>query len=271
MPRTRHRLSTCFAAVVLLALPLTLAAPARAGLDADPTIVGGSPATTSQYPWVVSIQNDLIGGGTDGHLCGGTLVASTKVVTAAHCVVGIQPALTHVVAGRTDLRTTDGVEANVLTIVRHPLYNEALNSYDVAVITLDRAITYQTLPWATAADSDIYAAGTMAKILGWGLVKEDGDASPTLLQADVPTTSDAYCSTAYGVSYDPTTMVCAGYPQGGVDTCQGDSGGPFVIDGKLAGITSWGEGCAQPRKPGVYTRVSAVADFIDAGVNTSVP
>jgi len=263
MTRIRH-LSAGFAAVVLLALGL--AAPAQAGPSPDPSIVGGTGATTSQYPWVVSIQNDLIGGGTDGHICGGTLVAPTKVVTAAHCVVGIQPLLTHVVAGRTDLRTTAGVEANVLTIVRHPLYNEALNSYDVAVITLDKAINYQTLPWATAADSGIYGTGTMAKILGWGLTKDGGDASPTLLQADVPTTSDAYCTGAYGTSYDKTTMVCAGYPQGGVDTCQGDSGGPFVINGKLAGITSWGEGCAQPGKPGVYTRVSAVADFIAAQV-----
>ncbi len=83
-----------------------------------------------------------------------------------------------------------------------------------------------------------------------------------LQKATVPIVSDAKCAAAYGTSFDAATMVCAGYDQGGTDTCQGDSGGPLVVAGKLAGITSWGEGCARPGKYGVYTRVSAVSSFI---------
>ena len=72
----------------------------------------------------------------------------------------------------------------------------------------------------------------------------------TLQQAQVPVTTDAYCAGAYS-DFDPQTMLCAGFPQGGVDTCQGDSGGPmFGRDAagtlKVVGATSFGEGCARP-------------------------
>ena len=81
-----------------------------------------------------------------------------------------------------------------------------------------------------------------------------------LQKADVPITTDAYCGGAYS-SFDADTMVCAGFPQGGVDTCQGDSGGPMygrTSTGALrvVGSTSFGEGCARPNKPGVYARVA---------------
>jgi secreted trypsin-like serine protease len=89
-------------------------------------------------------------------------------------------------------------------------------------------------------------------------------------QAEVPITTDAYCASAYptGLSeiandgqFDPATMLCAGYPQGGTDTCQGDSGGPLLApetDGtfRLVGATSFGSGCAQAGHPGVYARLA---------------
>jgi trypsin len=255
----------------MLALATPVATAADDG-DVAPQIVGGSPASTSTYPWMVSLQNPLLGGGEGGHFCGGTLVAPTKIVTAGHCVPLIVPGLTTVVAGRDDLRTTAGKSQPVVSVLRHPAYNEALNRYDVAVITVAGSLGTQTLPWATPSDAGIYAPGTSALILGWGLTKEEGDASPILLKATVPTVSDADCTEAYATSYDPASMVCAGYPQGGTDTCQGDSGGPFVINGKLAGITSWGEGCARPGKYGVYTRVSdsLVSDFIALAVGLPV-
>jgi secreted trypsin-like serine protease len=77
----------------------------------------------------------------------------------------------------------------------------------------------------------------------------------------VPVVGGAGCRTGYP-EYSPSSMLCAGYPEGGIDACKGDSGGPLVVDGGLIGIVSYGEGCAKPGKPGVYTRVSTYADEI---------
>jgi secreted trypsin-like serine protease len=98
-------------------------------------------------------------------------------------------------------------------------------------------------------------------VLGWGRVAEGGPPSRYLMAATVPVVADADCATAY-TRFSADSMVCAGYPQGGVDTCQGDSGGPMIAAGLLVGIASWGDGCARPGKPGVYTRVARYADLI---------
>jgi hypothetical protein len=101
--------------------------------------------------------------------------------------------------------------------------------------------------------------GTLETIVGFGATSEGGDTVDTLQGAQVPITTDAYCANAYS-DFDAATMLCAGFPEGGVDTCQGDSGGPmFGRDAggalKVVGATSFGEGCARPGKPGVYARV----------------
>ena len=112
---------------------------------------------------------------------------------------------------------------------------------------------------AGAAEGGLWAPSTMETIAGWGTTSEGGSAPSVLQEAQVPITTDDYCSGAYD-DFESTTMVCAGYPQGGVDTCQGDSGGPMfgrATTGELrvVGATSFGEGCARAGKPGVYARV----------------
>jgi len=260
MAGSLRRLSAVMVLVAALvgagSLSVASAVPPVGG-SVSPDVVGGSPATTQQYPWVVALTT------TSGfQYCGGTLVAPNKVVTAAHCTTGDSPSAVRVVAGRTDLRTSDGVVAGVTNIWIHPRFRQVTRGYDVSVLTLDRNLSLQTMALASSADSALYAAGTQATILGWGNTTEGGSASPVLMQATVPVVSDADCKTAYR-KYDPTAMVCAGYPQGGVDTCQGDSGGPMVAGSRLIGITSWGTGCARPALPGVYVRVASYhADLI---------
>jgi secreted trypsin-like serine protease len=263
MAETLRRLRavfSLFAAAALLPLAVvSLAAPAQAQPaqaqaqpdgDVGTQIVGGTRASIATYPYTVYLATS-----TGRQYCGGTLVRPNKVVTAAHCTYGDSASAVRVVAGREDKQSTAGVVARVTRIWISPSFNPNTLVGDVSVLTLDRNLTYRTLPIATSSDSALYAAGTSARILGWGTTCSGCSASRYLLTATVPLTSNTYCSGAYGSEFVASAMVCAGYTQGGVDTCQGDSGGPLVAGGKLIGITSWGYGCAEPGNPGVYTRV----------------
>jgi PKD repeat protein len=144
-------------------------------------------------------------------------------------------------------------------------YSDITVQNDVAMLKLGRPAPYQPLRVIGTNESSSWAAGTLARIIGWGTTSDRGPVSDVLLKADVPLVADSACSSAYGLHIppmDPNTMVCAG--DGIHDTCQGDSGGPLMVrDGGgnwvLAGITSWGEGCASPDFPGVYTRLGAPA------------
>jgi secreted trypsin-like serine protease len=134
------------------------------------------------------------------------------------------------------------------------------SGYDISLLRLSRASTKTPVKVAGASERALWNPGVLETIAGWGVTQENGDAPTTLQEANVPITDDATCGKAYG-DFDAKTMVCAGYPQGGVDTCQGDSGGPLfghAADGSLrvVGATSFGNGCAQPGYPGVYSRVA---------------
>lgn len=228
--------------------------------DVQPMIVGGEPTTTQENPFVVRLTT-----ATGSGFCGGTLASPTKVVTAAHCTDGQTAGEIRVVSGRTTMSGNEGTVSMVTDIWVHPDYRSVTTGSDVSVLTLAAPVSEAPIELAQAGDAG-YTAGTEATILGWGRTSEGGSQSDTLLKATVPVTTDEYCKTAYG-QYDAASMVCAGYEQGGTDTCQGDSGGPMVAGGKLIGVTSWGEGCARPGKPGVYARVGTYYDELMAQVN----
>ncbi|GGM39001.1 serine protease [Longimycelium tulufanense] len=239
------------------------AAPPAGSTDTQPYVVGGEDTTTQKHPWVVALTTP-----SGFQFCGGTLVAPNKVVTAAHCTDGDHPSQVRVVAGRTDLRTSQGTVAGVRSIWVHPDYRRVTAGNDVSVLTLDRSLHHRTLPLASATDAGLYAPGSPATILGWGRTSEGGSASPVLKQATVPVVSDSDCFRAYGGRYSQDAMVCAGYQRGGVDTCQGDSGGPMVVGDKLIGVTSWGDGCARAGKPGVYARVASYHDVLTRQISS---
>ncbi|MBC2902270.1 S1 family peptidase [Streptomyces cupreus] len=252
------------------ALAATAAAAATALIGVSPTavaapqpIVGGSTTTTTSYPFMMQITDS-----SQNQFCGGTLVSATKVVTAAHCMVGETTSSVRVVGGRTYRNGTNGTVSRVSKIWIHPSYTDATNGDDVAVLTLSTSMPYTTAPYVSSSQTGVYAAGTTARILGWGTTSAGGSSSNQLRTATVPIVSNSSCASSYGSDFIASDMVCAGYTSGGVDTCQGDSGGPLLVGGVLAGITSWGEGCAAAGYPGVYTRLTTFSSLVTAQVNS---
>jgi secreted trypsin-like serine protease len=250
MLRLRKIFVACVASLACLACT---AAPSQA-------IVGGHEA--GPYPAVAEVTI------ADAFLCTGTLIAPDWVLTAGHCgsITGgagvASPAAWP--AAAIDVRlgghtSGSGEQVPVQQVVVEPSYL-ATSGYDISLIHLSRNSTQAPVKVAGAAERSLWSPDTMETIVGWGTTSEGGDLPDTLQEAQVPVTTDAYCAGAYS-DFDATTMVCAGFPQGGVDTCQGDSGGPLfghtaTGELKVVGATSYGEGCARPGKPGVYARVA---------------
>jgi len=151
-----------------------------------------------------------------------------------------------------------GEKVPVRRVIVQPNYL-ANAGYDISLLELATNSTTAPARVVGAGGGSLWSPGTLETIVGFGTTSEGGDTPDTLQQAQVPVTTDATCAGAYS-DFDPVTMLCAGFPQGGVDTCQGDSGGPlFGRDAagalKVVGATSFGEGCARAGKPGVYARV----------------
>src|SRR6266540_33506 len=243
-----------------LSVLATTAALLCAAAAPSPAVVGGHDASPGEFPSVAEITFGPF-------LCSGTLITADWVLTAGHCgsitgAVVATPAswpapLVDVRVG--GVTQSDGEHRSVSRVVMHPNYL-LTSGYDISLLQLSQSSTMAPTQVAGPGERSIWTAGTLETIVGWGVTEEGGDLPDRLQAARVPITTDAYCAGAYS-DFDPRTMVCAGFPQGGVDTCQGDSGGPMF--GKtwagalrVVGTTSFGEGCARPDRPGVYGRVA---------------
>ncbi|CAM3014112.1 MULTISPECIES: serine protease [Streptomyces] len=249
--------------------------------DPDRAVIGGAPVRAESHPWVVALSSrSRFGPQRSGQFCGGAVVGPRTAITAAHClsreVLGADPSQVtdlRVITGRTDLTGTAGKEIPVESSRVNPDYDPVTNKGDIAVLRLASPLPQgSVLPMAQKGDA-VHQSGTAVTVYGWGDTTGRGTYATSLHATRVRVLADTDCSRAYPGSsegtYDPATMLCAGLKQGGRDACQGDSGGPLVAQGKLVGLVSWGIGCGEPGRPGVYTRVSALQSVVqaeDAGV-----
>ncbi|MEU9788559.1 trypsin-like serine protease [Streptomyces phaeochromogenes] len=247
--------------------------PDEASPSKSPFIIGGGETTIASAPWMVQLgYSDPATG--NGYFCGGTLVAPNKVLTAAHCVAGLDWVSNGaVLAGTTDLDDyATGTPAGVYRQWTHPRYNDATAQNDIAVLTLDRPLEQQWLRPAASDDSALYKAGTAATVYGWGLTSgaEDATLSTKLKKASLPLVADSTCNSAMQAvlgddEFIEGSMTCAGTPATGADEgtnspCNGDSGGPLVVGNKIVGIVSWGvAGCTGKGAYPVFTKVSSYA------------
>jgi secreted trypsin-like serine protease len=243
----------------------------------EPRIIGGDEAKLGDDPWQVAlIRGDNVGPDRRP-FCGGVLVANTWVLTAAHCVdKHTQPFQISVLVGATDVGPNGGaMRVEVQKIIVHPFYlSGEPPRHDVALLQLassgagkfSRAITVLPKEGETTA----LASQAFARVTGWGTVVAGGEQGVRKLRyIDLQIVSSKTCNDR--TSYDTRItdyMVCAGFAKDSdpKDSCQGDSGGPLTVmfEGKrfLAGIVSWGEGCARKGKPGVYAKASHYSKWI---------
>lgn len=245
-------------ALVIGLLTLTVSAFAKSH-QFEQMIVGGTEASVGEFPFIVSLH-----GGS--HFCGGSLIRKNWVLTAAHCVKG--GTVRKIVVGLHDQK--DMKNAEILTpktIIAHPLYSSATMEYDYALIQTNEDSAHTPIA-LNPIEIDPSTEEIMSTVAGWGTLREGSYSLPSKLQkVDLPLVTTDECNKSYNGEIKDT-MICAGYPQGGKDSCQGDSGGPLVVedanrDRYLVGVVSWGQGCARANYYGVYSKVSAVFDWIN--------
>ncbi|KAM4836546.1 serine protease 56 [Thomomys bottae] len=272
----RHRLHECQGCVnnathtSSLLLPFPGSCGERHPSPANETrprgrIVGGSPALPGAWPWLVRLRLGR------QPLCGGVLVAASWVLTAAHCFVGASNELLWTVALAQGTGEEQAEEVRVNRILPHPQFDPQTFYNDLALVQLWTPVGPEgpARPVCLPQGPHEPPAGTPCTIAGWGALFEDGPEAEAAREARVPLLGADACRRALGPGLRPSTMLCAGYLAGGVDSCQGDSGGPLTCSEPgprprevLFGVTSWGDGCGEPGKPGVYTRVAVFRDWL---------
>ncbi|XP_055991089.1 brain-specific serine protease 4-like [Sorex fumeus] len=248
-------------------LPLP-AAPACGKPQQLNRIVGGEDSRDAEWPWVVSIRKN----GT--HHCAGSLLTRRWVVTAAHCFKGNlnKPSQFSVLLGAWQLGNPGprAQEVGVAWAYPHPVYSwRDATRADIALVRLERPVHFseRVLPICLPDVSVRFPPDTDCWIAGWGSIHDGAPLPPprTLQKLRVPIIAADVCGRLYwrGAGQGAITedMLCAGYLEGQRDACLGDSGGPLMcqVDGTwlLAGIISWGEGCAERNRPGVYISLAA--------------
>lgn len=248
-------------------------------LAIKPRIMGGEAAPPTAYPFMasISVRNS---NPRDGHFCGGSFIAADWVLTAAHCVKPEQAANIQVYGGSNQL-SSGGRVYGVSRIIVHEGYDTITQENDVALLQLTQRASVASVQPLPADDAQLAAGGRNATAIGWGYTAEGGDVQNVLRRVALQIVSNDACNAPGAYAGGITAgMLCAGFRAGGKDSCQGDSGGPLVVSNGngtfyQAGVVSWGEGCGQPNKYGVYTRVSAyrswIADRVAGRAVTAAP
>ncbi|XP_017560211.1 elastase-1-like [Pygocentrus nattereri] len=233
-------------------------------------VVGGEIAKAHSWPWQISLQ--YLSGGTYYHTCGGTLIKRQWVLTAAHCVD--KQRTWRVVLGDHDIYTQEGTEQylSVSNVYIHSNWNpnSVAGGYDIALLRLSTVATLNTYVQLASLppSGQILPNNNPCYITGWGRTQTGGQLSAKLKQASLPVVDYSTCSSSsWWGSTVKNTMVCAG--GGSLSGCNGDSGGPlncqvsgrYVVHGVTSFVSSLG--CNTPKKPTVFTRVSAYTAWIN--------
>ena len=234
-------------------------------------IVNGTVSVHGSAPWIARLWNRNM----RRHFCAASLIHRMWAVTAAHCIIdsGIRGEDLIVRVGDFDTyaRENDEQLLTVAAIIVHEDFDEDDFDKDIALIKLaepvemfDNYVRPICVPNVTTSDT-LLTPGVKGQVVGWGRVSEEGHFSQFMKEVMLQVRSDDICkrSSSFVVT---NNMFCAGNPKRQGDACEGDSGGSFAVhqNGRyyLAGVVSWGEGCAREGKYGFYTKVPLLYEWI---------
>lgn len=240
-------------------------------------IVGGEDADIADFPWTVALVT-----AAGSQYCGGTVIDAEWILTAAHCI----GSTAFIRAGVTNKNDTSGQDRQAVQIINHPEYVSVTQGRDISLLRLGVPLDLSDpnvaiAPIATEMHNllGFEDEGVPSIITGWGRLFSGGPAPNILQWAEVPIVSNEQAQVGYPSVTITDDMLAAGiWGVGGVDACQGDSGGPLVVPDDsspvgyvVAGITSWGTGCANPTHMGMYARVSYFEEWIFENSGLSFP
>ncbi|GFT73387.1 clotting factor B [Nephila pilipes] len=181
------------------------------------------------------------------------------------------PVFWKVRVGEHNLKLTEGPEKTIQVseVHFHPWYHAY--DKDIALLKLEKEMEFNDYVRAICLpDEDAGYLGMRCIATGWGKIDFDKRGSNVLREVEIQVLDNNVCHSAYYPTYKIPIKgwhLCAGILEGGKGTCQGDSGGPLQcqVNGKyyVAGITSFGSGCAKEGYPDIYTRVSYFADWVE--------
>jgi len=260
----------------------------QCGMKKASRIVGGQETEVNEYPWMAALMMEKYG--RLSSLCGGSLIAANWVITAAHCFYNdngrqvLYEKNTRIHLGEHDF-TTDSESSITKTIkvekiVLHKNYNPFSRIYenDIALVKLSEPVDLNIYTPVCLPSSDADYTGKNGWVYGWGTTEplkpgqkpSAGSSSDKLLEIQKQIVSDARYRSVMRQSHIKDSMLCAG-GVAGEDSCAGDSGGPFTVAVNnqkfLAGVVSWGRGCAQDNTYGVYSETAKFRMWIDKMMN----
>ncbi|XP_050314409.1 proclotting enzyme-like [Anthonomus grandis grandis] len=241
---------------------------AKNGFQDQGKIVGGHNADLNEWPWIAALFNN------GRQFCGGSLIDSTHILSAAHCVAHMSSwdvARLTVRLGDHNIKTNSEVkhvEKRVKRVVRHKGFDSRTLYNDIAILTLDSPVEFNSVirPVCLPSSGGRDWAGSTGTVIGWGSIRESGPQPSVLQEVNIPIWSNTECRQKYGHAAPGGIvehMLCAG--RANKDSCSGDSGGPLMVNNgrwTQVGIVSWGIGCGKGQYPGVYTRVEKFLPWI---------